>query len=240
MAPPTTPPLKGMFDAVPRRYDLLNRLLTLGLDERWRTMAVQRCLDGDPRRVLDLCCGTGDLAARLRRAAPVSAEVVGLDYSPRMLDVARRKLARSSPEQAVELVEGNAAEMPFADGEFDAVGIAFAFRNLTWRNPLRDAALAEVRRVLRPGGRFVVVETSQPHRTVARTGYHAYMRGVVAPFGGWLSGNRGAYRYLAVSASGFYDGDQVKTMLCDAGFARVEHRPLLSGVAALHVAHGPA
>jgi demethylmenaquinone methyltransferase / 2-methoxy-6-polyprenyl-1,4-benzoquinol methylase len=228
-----------MFDAVPRRYDLLNRMLTLGLDERWRNLAVKRCLQGRPSRVLDLCCGTGDLAARLARAAPAGMEIIGLDYSPQMLAVARRKLTQATPDRAVELIEGSAAQMPFADGEFDVVNIAFAFRNLTWRNPLRDGALAEVRRVLRPGGRFVVVETSQPALAAIRTGYHMYMKGIVAPLGGWISGSRGAYRYLAASASGFYDAGQVRAMLQRVGFEHVQVQPLLAGVAAVHVATLP-
>ena len=229
-------PLKSMFESVPRRYDLLNRLLTLGFDERWRTAAVQSCLRDRPARVLDLCCGTGDLVARLARVAPPETEVVGLDFSPQMLEQARRKLEHLAPGRKVELIEGNAARMPFADGEFDAVGIAFAFRNLTWCNPLRDPALAEVRRILRPGGHFTIVETSQPRWGALRAGYHAFMAGAVAPVGGWISGERGAYRYLAVSARGFYEATAVSEMLREAGFEGVEGRLLLGGVAALHVA----
>lgn len=225
-----------MFESVPRRYDLLNRLLTLGFDERWRSAASRSCLRDRPSRVLDLCCGTGDLVARLARTAPPKTEVVGLDFSPRMLELARHKLERAAPGRTVELIEGNAAEMPFPAGAFDAVGIAFAFRNLTWRNPLRDPALAEVRRVLRPGGRFTIVETSQPRWGALRAGYHAFMAGAVAPVGGWISGERGAYRYLAVSARGFYEAAAVSEMLREAGFEPIEARLLLGGVAALHVA----
>ena len=229
-------PLKSMFESVPRRYDLLNRLLTLGFDERWRRAAVESCLHDRPARVLDLCCGTGDLVARLARDAPPETVVVGLDFSPQMLEHARRKLEQTAAGRQVELIEGNAARMPFADGEFDSVGIAFGFRNLTWRNPLRDAALAEVHRVLRPGGRFVIAETGQPRWGALRAGYHAFMAAAVAPLGGWISGERGAYRYLAGSARGFYGATAVSEMLREAGFEGIEARSLLGGVAALHVA----
>lgn len=233
------PPLKRMFDAVPRRYDLLNRLLTLGLDEHWRRRAARRCLSGTPQRVLDLCCGTGDLALRLARETGPGTEIVGLDYSAGMLEVARRKAAGWNDPARLSFAEADAASMDFPDGRFDAVGIAFAFRNLTWRNPLRDRALAEVLRVLRPGGRFVIVETSQPASAVVRAGFHAYLGAVVAPLGGLISGSGGAYHYLAKSARGFHDAEEVTRMLLDAGFDPVQAEPLLGGVAAVHVAARP-
>ena len=210
-----------MFDAVPARYDLLNRLLTLGLDERWRKHAAEHCLAAEPTRVLDLCCGTGDLALRLARQAPAGVEVVGLDYSTGMLSVARDKAGRSPAGQAVHFLEGDAADLPFPDGHFDSVGIAFAFRNLTWRNPLRDRALSEVRRVLRPGGVFAVVETSQPRNRAWRAGFHAYLGTVVAALGSRLSGEGGAYRYLAQSARSFLTDAEVCHMLAGAGFGDV-------------------
>jgi len=228
-----------MFESVPRRYDLLNRLLTLGLDERWRALAARSCLRDRPARVLDLCCGTGDLVARLALTAAPETQVLGLDFSAGMLTLARKKIDRIAPGRDVPLIEGNAAEMPFPDDHFDGVAIAFAFRNLTWRNPLRDRALAEVLRVLRPGGRFTIVETSQPSWAPMRAGYHAFMGGAVGPVGGWISGEPGAYRYLAVSARGFYTPEEVGGMLAEAGFVEVEARRLVGGVAALHVASKP-
>lgn len=235
-----TRPLKKMFDAVPRRYDALNRLLTVRFDERWRARAAVRCLAGKPVRVLDLCCGTGDLALQLTRLASPHTAITGLDYSAGMLELARAKAERSADGRAVEFVEGDAAALPFGDQRFDAVGTAFAFRNVTWRNPLKEQVLAEVRRVLRPGGAFVIVETSQPPNRLLRALFHTYLRLFAAPVGTWISGHRSAYRYLSESARGFHSADEVVEMLAVAGFNEISYTRLLGGVAAIHVAYRPA
>jgi demethylmenaquinone methyltransferase/2-methoxy-6-polyprenyl-1,4-benzoquinol methylase len=238
-------PLKKMFDAVPRRYDALNRLLTLRFDERWRARAAARCLAAAERaadrpvQVLDLCCGTGDLALELGRRADSRTAITGLDYSAGMLELARAKAARRPGGRALQFVEGDAAELPFGDQAFDAAGTAFAFRNVTWRNPLKERVLAEVRRVLKPGGAFVIVETSQPPSRLLQALFHAYLRLVAAPVGTWISGHRSAYRYLSESARGFYSADEVVEMLAAAGFTEISYTRLLGGVAALHVAHKP-
>lgn len=229
-------PLQRMFAAVPRNYDLINRLFTWGLDERWRARAARTILETSPRRVLDLCCGTGDLALRLVRQASHTTAVVGADFSAPMLEVARARAGSAGLDGRLPFVLADAGDLPFPDGHFDEIGIAFAFRNLTWRNPRRERHLAEVRRVLRPGGRFVIIESSQPAAATARKVVHWYVRGVVAHLGGFLSSQRGAYRYLAESACNFPPPDEVAAMLDEAGFTRVNWQPLLGGVAALHVA----
>jgi len=232
-------PLKRMFDSVPDRYDLLNRLLTLRLDEAWRNRAADVCLSDDPNRVMDLCCGTGDLAVHLRKRAAGHVEILGVDYSAAMLAAARRKADRAEESHTIEFVEGDAASLVFPDSHFDAVGIAFAFRNLTWKNSLRQQALSEVGRVLRPGGSFVIVETSQPRNRFLRAGFHAYLKTAVAGLGGTISGHRGAYRYLAESARRFYNAAEVASMLEVAGFQMSSVSTLLGGIAAIHVAVKP-
>jgi demethylmenaquinone methyltransferase/2-methoxy-6-polyprenyl-1,4-benzoquinol methylase len=228
--------LRTMFAGVPRRYDFLNRVLTLGYDQRWRRRAAKACVFDRPRRALDLCSGTGDLAVLLARRLDPGAKVVAADFSSPMLEVAEAKAEAAGVAERIEFRVADAAALPFEDGEFDAAGIAFGFRNLTWKNPNRDKHLEEMCRVLATGGRFVIVETSRPPWALLRLGFDAWMAAVAAPLGGVISGQDGAYRYLARSARGFYRADEVDAMLLGAGFRSATHRLLLGGVAALHVA----
>jgi len=233
---PTSKPLHGMFTAVPPRYDLINHVITLGLDSQWRRLAAKVCLEGKPLRVLDLGCGTGDLTTNLARLAEESVEIAGLDYSSPMLERAREKAARAGVGKRVKFIHGEATSLPFPDGYFDCVGISFAFRNLTYKNPVRAPHLAEVLRVLGQGGRYVIVESSQPGSRVVRTLFHFYLHAFVAPVGTLLSSNKGAYHYLAESASRFYSSKKIREMLVAAGFREVSYRPLFFGAAGIHVA----
>ena len=229
-------PLYDMFTAVPAHYDLLNRILTWGLDRRWRRKVAEECLSSQPGRVLDLCCGTGDLAIDLTRLAPRHVEVTAVDFCEPMLEVARAKAEQLTPERTPSFIQGDAANLPFADGHFDCVGTSFSLRNLTYKNPLKQQYMAEVLRVLRPGGRWVMVETSQPGLKLIRDIYHLYLRCVVAGVGSFLAGQRGAYRYLAESAARFYTSEEIRDMLLEAGFCKVSFRPLFFGVVGIHVA----
>ena len=229
-------PLHRMFTAVPPRYDLINTLITWGFDRRWRRKAAGECLASQPGEVLDLCCGTGDLAINLARLGQDGMAVVGIDYSQPMIELANIKAASSAGVRQVSFLYGEAAALPFPESSFDCVGISFAFRNLTYKNPLTPLCLAEVLRVLKPGGRFVAVETSQPGAKLIRKLYHLYLRWFVSPLGSLLSGNKGAYRYLAESAAHFYRAEEVKELLLQAGFSEVSCHPLFFGVVGIHVA----
>jgi demethylmenaquinone methyltransferase/2-methoxy-6-polyprenyl-1,4-benzoquinol methylase len=229
-------PLHGMFTAVPPRYDLINRIITLGQDKRWRKQAAITCLEGNPSSVLDLGCGTGDLAINIARRAGKDTRITGLDYSLPMLELAKSKSARAGVGTRVGFIHGEATKIPFPDGSFDCVGISFAFRNLTYKNPLCELHLGEVLRVLRPGGRYVIVESSQPRNRLIRALCHFYLRTFLKAVGILLSGNRGAYRYLAESAADYHSPEEVKEMLLKAGFRDVTYRPLFFGAAGLHVA----
>ncbi len=229
-------PLHRMFAEVPPRYDFINSVITCGLDRRWRKGAAEECLSEKPEKVLDLCCGTGDLAIAVRRLGGSGVRVVGIDYSPPMLGLARQKARSSSEGNHISFIQGETASLPFPDTSFDCVGISFAFRNLTYKNPLAKRHLTEVRRVLTAGGRFVIVETSQPNSSLIRRMFHRYLRWFVYPIGFWLSGNRGAYNYLAESAASFYTADEVRDMLLEAGFREVRYRPLLFGAAGIYIA----
>lgn len=228
--------LHGMFTAVPPRYDLVNRIITLGLDCHWRNLAAAVCVEGRPDRVLDIGCGTGDLTIAIARLAGDRTQVAGLDFSLPMLERARVKAAVAGVEGQVNFLHGDATRLPFPDGSLDRVGISFAFRNLTYKNPFGGPHLAEVYRVLNTGGRYVIVESSQPRNRIIRRLFHLYLRTFVRPVGSWLSGNKSAYTYLAESARRFFRPDEVREMLLGAGFREVTYRPLFFGAAGIHVA----
>jgi demethylmenaquinone methyltransferase/2-methoxy-6-polyprenyl-1,4-benzoquinol methylase len=225
-----------MFDAIPRRYDLINRLITWGLDKRWRDLAARESIGNAPRRVLDLGCGTGDLAINIVKRAKNYVSVTGLDYSPNMLEIATAKAAVAVGRSRITFTHAEAASLPFVNDYFDSVGISFAFRNLTYKNPLTEFHLAEVFRVLAPGGRFVIVESSQPSSKFIQRFFHLYLRTYVYWTGWWLSGNKTAYRYLTDSARRFYTPEQVRDLLKSSGFREVTYRPLLWGASGLHIA----
>jgi demethylmenaquinone methyltransferase/2-methoxy-6-polyprenyl-1,4-benzoquinol methylase len=225
-----------MFNAIPQQYDLVNRVITWGFDQRWRWLAARECLATAPRRVLDLGSGTGDLAISIVRQARNYVMVTALDFSEAMLAVAAQKAEAAVGKGRITFTHGEAGSLPFPDEHFDCVGISFAFRNLTYKNPVAEMHVAEIFRVLRPGGRCVIVETSQPKSKIVRWLFHFYLRWVVAWAGRRLSGNRGAYQYLAESAARFYTPAEIKEMLMTAGFRQVSYRPLLFGVAGIHVA----
>ena len=225
-----------MFTEVPPRYDLVNTVVTWGLDLRWRRMAARECLRSKPESFLDLCCGTGDLALTVRRLGGGGVSVAGIDYSLPMLAIARVKAASLREGKTISFIHGDAGSLPFPDASFDCVGISFAFRNLTYKNPLAERHFTEVRRVLAAGGRYVIVETSQPSSNFIRPMFHLYLRWFVRNVGFWLSGNKGAYNYLAESAASFYTAEEVKNMLLGAGFREVRYRRFLFGAAGIHIA----
>ena len=222
--------------AVPPRYDLINRVITWGQDNGWRLLAARECLDSSPKRLLDICCGTGKLAIDMAGIAGSSTRIVGVDFSLPMLELAVTETGRSNSGERISFVHGDAAALPFPDGHFDCVGNAFAFRNLTYKNPLTLRYLAEIARVLHPGGRFVIVESSQPRVRLIRKLFHLYLRTFVFRLGYLLSGNRGAYRYLAESAARFYTPDELRKLLLSSGFSRFLSRPLMFGTVAIHIA----
>jgi demethylmenaquinone methyltransferase/2-methoxy-6-polyprenyl-1,4-benzoquinol methylase len=228
-------PLYKIFTAVPPSYDLINRIFTLRLDELWRKKAARECLAGEPARVMDLCTGTGDLAIRLAKMRDSKTVITGYDYSQPMLDLAGRKALKNNFRDIV-FIQGDVAAMPFPDGHFDAVGIAFAFRNLTFKNFDTIRFLAEIHRVIRPGGRFVIIESSQPVWGWLRLLFRIWTKYFVYPIGSLISGNRPAYKYLAHSVVNYYKPEEICELLKPYGFSQVTFTRLTGGVAALHVA----
>ncbi|MGA2159501.1 MAG: bifunctional demethylmenaquinone methyltransferase/2-methoxy-6-polyprenyl-1,4-benzoquinol methylase UbiE [Dehalococcoidia bacterium] len=229
-------PLHRIFTTIPERYDLINHVITLGMDTGWRKQAALACLSSRPQRILDICCGTGDLTIVIARLAEYNPEIIGVDYSQPMLDKAAEKAAKLARGKDIKFVNSEIAQLPFQDSWFDCVGISFAFRNLTYKNPLAQEHLDEVLRVLKPGGKYVIVESSQPGSAFIRMLDHLYMRLWVFPSGLLISGNKAAYKYLVESAEQFFSAEEAQEFLIKAGFKQVTFKRLFFGAAAVYVA----
>jgi demethylmenaquinone methyltransferase/2-methoxy-6-polyprenyl-1,4-benzoquinol methylase len=216
----------GMFDGVARHYDRTNAIMSVGNAQFWRAATV-RAVDPQPgERILDVAAGTGTSSAALARSG---VTVVALDFSAGMIAEGRRR------QRNLEFVEGDAERLPFGDDEFDAVTISFGLRNV--EHP--KAALAEMYRVLKPGGRLVICEFSKPQRAVFRAGYAAYMRFVMPLVATAASSNRAAYGYLRESIQQWPDQGTLSQWIRGVGFTRVAYRNLTAGVVALHRGHKP-
>jgi demethylmenaquinone methyltransferase / 2-methoxy-6-polyprenyl-1,4-benzoquinol methylase len=215
--------IRASFDAIARRYDFTNRVISCGVDLYWRKVAVRAFTDlARGGRVLDLACGTCDLSLDLLKHRP-DARVVGADLSRVMLGLAARKAA-------FPLVNAPAEALPFAGGAFDGAMIAFGIRNV----PDYRAGLSEMRRVLRPGGRVVVLEFSTPPSRLLWRAYNWYFFHVLPHIGGLLTGREQAYRYLTRSVSEFPGAADFARAMEDCGFASVTWRPLTGGIACVH------
>lgn len=219
-----------MFDRIARRYDFVNRVLSLGLDKSWRRRTVRSLQLGAAPRVLDLATGTGDLAVDIARMT-LGARVVGLDPSPGMLDIARDKVAKKGLADRVTLVEGDAQSLPYVNCEFDAATIAFGIRNV----PDRARALREMARVVRPGGRVAILELSEGRRGVMGAMARFHTRHVVPKLGALLSGKR-EYHYLQKSIAAFPPAEEFAALMTSCGLHIIELTPLTFGAATLYVA----
>jgi demethylmenaquinone methyltransferase/2-methoxy-6-polyprenyl-1,4-benzoquinol methylase len=218
----------AMFDAIAARYDLLNRLLSLGIDRRWRRRAIAALALSEGARVLDVATGTADVAIALARRG---AEVVGLDPSPGMLAVGARKLGAAGLDARVRLVLGRAEALPFPDASFDGVTLAFGIRNVADR----PRALAELARVSRRGARVAVLELAEPRGRVLGPLARFHIHRVVPRIGAALSGAR-AYGYLQRSIAAFPSAEEFAGTLGAAGLRVIDVRPLTFGVCTLFVA----
>lgn len=220
--------VRAMFSTIAPRYDALNRLLSFGIDRRWRVQAARAALQGGARRVLDVATGTGDLAFTLAVLSP-SAEIVGIDFAEPMLDLARAKAGSRNERIRFEVGDGTRLACP--DGSFDAVTIAYGLRNF---DDL-DAGLREFSRVLRPGGRLVVLEFPPPPGGPFGVLYRWYFTRVLPAIGGLVSGRASAYRYLPASVLAFPAPDELAERMRAAGFEDVRFRLQTFGVSAIHL-----
>jgi demethylmenaquinone methyltransferase / 2-methoxy-6-polyprenyl-1,4-benzoquinol methylase len=217
-----------MFDRIAGAYDAMNRTMTAGLDRRWRERAADRAELRPGDRALDACCGTGDLALELARRVGQDGSVLGCDFSQPMLERARDKAARAGVAQ-VRFEWADALDLPYADGSFDAVTVGFGVRNFADL----ERGLAELVRVLRPGGRLVVLEITQPQRPPLSWFFRIWFDRVV-PLLGILAGDRDAYSYLPASVKGFPSPERLAAMIAAAGAGRVRWLLLGGGIITIH------
>lgn len=222
--------VEKMFDTISGNYDGLNRVISLGIDKKWRKKVVDIVIERKPENVLDIATGTGDLAISFAKSK--IPEIVGFDLSEGMLAVARKKVAGQKISDKIKFIQGDSEAVPFKDNSFDAITVAFGVRN--FEN--LDKGLSEILRVLKPGGTFVVLETSVPTKTPFKQGYHFYSKSILPLVGKLFSKDKVAYNYLSESASVFPYGENFNNILRKIGFKEVKNKPQTFGVASIYTA----
>lgn len=227
----TTERVRGIFSAIAGRYDTFNALASMGIDRSWRRKLVRAAQLRPDSRVLDLCAGTGDVALAIARQAQ-PAEVVITDFTPEMLEIAERKAGEYAGASRLTFRLADAQDLPFDDESFDVATVAFGVRNL----PERERNFAEVMRVLKPGGRYVILEFSTPTFAPWRGVYHVYLRNVIPAIGGVLTGDRAGFVYLNDSIRRFPTQPELAAELRAAGFSAISWNDLTGGIVALHTA----
>lgn len=217
-----------MFDAISGNYDGLNRVISFGIDIKWRKKVVNLVKESKPDTILDIATGTGDLAINL--AETNASKIIGLDISSGMLEIGKQKIKKKHLDSKIEMVLGDSENMSFADNSFDAITVAFGVRNFeTLENGLK-----EIYRVLKPNGTFVILETSNPTKTPYKQGYAFYTKNVLPLIGKLFSKDKSAYNYLSESASVFPYGEALNNILRKIGFINVEDFPQTFGVATIY------
>ncbi|MCL8006687.1 bifunctional demethylmenaquinone methyltransferase/2-methoxy-6-polyprenyl-1,4-benzoquinol methylase UbiE [Gelidibacter japonicus] len=217
-----------MFDTISKEYDGLNRVISFGIDIKWRKKVVDIIAKTQPNRILDIATGTGDLAINLAQTS--AQEIIGLDISDGMLEVGRKKIADKKLNNKIQMTLGDSENLPFDDNSFDAITVAFGVRN--FEN--LEKGLSEILRVLRPNGTFVILETSVPIKTPFKQGYKFYTRYILPSIGKLFSKDRVAYSYLSESASVFPYGEDLNNILRQIGFNNVKDLPQTFGVATIY------
>ncbi|WP_222983498.1 bifunctional demethylmenaquinone methyltransferase/2-methoxy-6-polyprenyl-1,4-benzoquinol methylase UbiE [Flagellimonas meishanensis] len=222
--------VRQMFDTISKNYDGLNRVISFGIDVKWRKRVVSFLAEKNPKNILDIATGTGDLAIAMVRTG--AKKIVGLDLSPQMLDVGKSKIVDKNLQDIIEMVVGDSENLPFANDSFDAITVAFGVRNFEDL----EKGLAEIYRVLRPGGHLAILETSVPTKAPFKQGYRFYTKNILPLIGKLFSKDRSAYAYLSESASVFPYGEAFNNILAKIGFIGIENRPQTFGVASIYVA----
>ena len=222
--------VEKMFDTISNEYDGLNRVISFGIDIKWRKKVVAMIAATNPQNVLDVATGTGDLAINLAETG--ANKIIGLDISAGMLSVGKKKIKEKNLDQTIEMVQADSENLPFENNHFDAITVAFGIRNFE----TLEKGLAEILRVLKPGGLFVILETSVPTKTPFKQGYTFYSNQILPLIGRLFSKDKDAYAYLSESASVFPYGEKLNNILREIGFTTVEDHPQTFGVATIYTA----
>lgn len=217
-----------MFSRIAAKYDLANRVLSFGIDRQWRHQLVDETLEDSPSLIVDLATGSGDVAFELEATAPGSARIIGMDFCQPMLDEANKKKAQNRSQ--IDFIQGDALDLPLEDNSVDAVTISFGFRNFEDR----AQGLRELKRILKPGGRLLILEFSQPHE-LYRPFYYFYLKQILPTLASIFTGDKAAYTYLSDSIEAFPDRKGISAEMKAQGFALLDAIPLALGSVALHI-----
>jgi demethylmenaquinone methyltransferase/2-methoxy-6-polyprenyl-1,4-benzoquinol methylase len=219
-----------MFDAISKDYDGLNRIISFGIDIKWRKRLVQLLKKEQPKTILDIATGTGDLAIALTNTG--AKKIIGLDISPGMLSVGKQKIQQKNLDKTIEMIVGDSEKLPFDNASFDAVTVSFGVRNFE----TLEIGLSEIYRVLNANGTLAILETSVPTKTPFKQGYHLYTKYMLPVIGKIFSKDNSAYGYLSESAAVFPHGENFNNILRKIGFIDVTNKPQTFGVASIYLA----
>lgn len=222
--------IKKLFDNIASDYDKLNHILSLNIDKGWRKKAVKETIDcAEPMQVLDVACGTGDFTIEIARKATPGSKITGIDLSEGMMSIGREKIASAAVEATLEY--GDCEALTYADNSFDRITVGFGVRNFEHL----ELGLREMQRVLKKGGKLVILELSIPSNSFIRWCYKLYFLKILPAIGGWVSGNKGAYNYLPASVLHFPAPDKFQAMMREAGFSTVEHKAFTFGICRMYI-----
>ena len=220
--------VEQMFDNISGKYDLLNRILSMGIDVRWRKKVVKSVKKANPKTVLDIATGTGDLAIQIAKST--QAQITGFDLSAGMLEVGRKKVTKEKLDDRIEMIQGDAENMPFENNSFDVITVAFGVRNF---ENLKKG-LDEIYRVLKPGGKFIILEFSQPESFPMKQLYAFYSKNILPKIGKQISKDESAYTYLPDSVKAFPYGEEMKKILKNSNFSKSSDKKLTFGIASIY------
>lgn len=222
--------IKQMFDTISTNYDGLNRIMSFGIDTSWRKKVFKIIASKNPKNILDIATGTGDLAIMMSNTK--AQQIIGLDLSPKMLEIGKNKVIRKNLSHKIKMILGDSEKLPFEDNSFDAITVAFGIRNFE----VLEQGLSEILRVLKPHGIFVILETSLPTKTPYKQLYNFYSKKIVPTIGKLFSKDHSAYTYLAESANNFPYGAMLNNILKQIGFINIVTTPQTFGVATIYSA----